>query len=219
LEQSTEIFSAMLVAFRASDKKTTVFVKFDMNSEAAKFFDHYADITAQLGQEVRQRTKSLPAGVNMSINNKAFNFDNNKNNNNSGGSEVVKRQTKLNTNQITNNSNNSTLRRQSFFGQMNAKQKRISKHEISLPSNAKHIIKLNPADRNAYYTLSKLLPVSVCTSLSISSSSANESMAASSSHKSSPSPTYSSSSASSLSFSSAGMKNKKSPDASSSQSR
>lgn len=208
VDQSSEPFSSMLVTFRASDKKTTVLIKFDMNSEAAKFFDYYAGITLKLAQEVRQRTKSLPAGVNISINNKAFNFTDTK-----GGSEVVKRPPKPLQNQA-----NSTLKRQSYFGQMMSRQKRISKHDISLPSNVKHVIKLNPNDRNSYYTLSKLLPVSICTSLSISSSSANESMV-NSSHKSSPSPTYSSSSASSLSFSSAGIKHKNSLDMSSSQSR
>lgn len=72
-EQSLEHFSAMLVTFRASDKKTTVFVKFDMNIEAIKFHEHFASINKTLSQEVKQRTKSLPAGVNMNITNKAFN--------------------------------------------------------------------------------------------------------------------------------------------------
>ncbi len=190
----------MLITFKASDKKTTVFVKFDLNSESAKFYDFYANITKQAIDEVRQRAKSLPAGVDMSFSNKAFNanFQSNHENLNTLG---VKKRVKKPHQQ--SNIELNKLKRQSYFSQMLSKQKRISKYDISQPSDLKHIIALNSKDRNSFYTLSKLLPenVTYVGSLSISSSSANENTSESSS-KSTPSPTCSSSSRSSMSFSS-----------------
>ncbi len=191
----------MLITFRASDKKTTVFVKFDLNSESARFYDFYAQITKQAVNEVRQRTKSLPAGVDMNISNRAFNAKFQSNYDNLNNLAVTKRVKK--PHHLQSNVELNKLKRQSYFGQMLSKQKRISKYDISQPSDLKHIIGLNSKDRSSYYTLSKLLPETVAdiATLSISSSSANEN-SSESSIKSTPSPTCSSSSTSSLSFSS-----------------
>ena len=135
--KSTDLFSAILITFRASDKKTTVFVKFDMNQEAAKFFDYYARINCKLSQEVKQRTKSLPAGVNINITNKGFTTSNNPANYDNLNN-VVKRAKKP-----AANNNLTHMKRQSYLAQMINRQKRISKHEISMPSNLKHIIRYN----------------------------------------------------------------------------
>ena len=192
-----EQFSSMLIAFRASDKKTTVFVKFDMNNEAAKFHEYFIQLSRQLSQEIKQRTKSLPAGVQMNITNRAFNAS--AKNVNVDSSNVVRR--------VKNNMPSPTgmqkLKRQSYFGSIVRPQRRISKNDISNPCDMKHVININTSDRNSFYTLSKLLPISICSSLSSSSCSPNESISLASStcssNKSTPSPTNSSASSSSLS--------------------
>ena len=63
IEKSNELFSSMLITFRASDKKTTVFVKFDANSESAKFYDYYLQVIKRINTDIKQKTKSLPVGV------------------------------------------------------------------------------------------------------------------------------------------------------------
>ena len=101
----------LIIAFKASDRKTLVFVKFDFYQEVLKFFNYFLKIHTRLNEEIRQRTKSLPNEKTIKPSNVCF-----------------------------------------------IKYKRISKHDISLPSNIKHLINLKLNDRNIFYTLSKLLP-------------------------------------------------------------
>ena len=58
-----ETFSSMIITFKASDRKTTVFVKFDLNNEAALFYDYFMSINRLKRQEIKQRTKSLPGNL------------------------------------------------------------------------------------------------------------------------------------------------------------
>jgi len=120
--------SNFIITFKASDRKTLVFIKFDVYQEVFKFFNHYLKIHNKLCEEIRQRTKSLPTG-----------FTN----------EIKKPQSIL-------------------------KYKRISKHDISLPKDIKHLINVRINEKNSYYTLSKLLPSISSNSLSTSSSILNE---------------------------------------------
>lgn len=146
-----DLFTSMLITFKASDRKTTVFVKFDLNNEAASFYDYYLNINKLKNLEIKQRTKSLPVGLG------AQKFEQLKQN-----QMVTKRlHSKLNEQKRQN--------RQSFLN-TGIKLKRISKNEISNPCDLKHIINICSSDRDSYYTLSKLLPASVYSSMSTSSS-------------------------------------------------
>ncbi len=174
-----ELFTAMLITFRASDRKTTVFVKFDLNNEAASFYEYYLNINQVKQIEMKQRTKSLPAGIGIQIVNKGF-----AGQINSGGDKnvVTKRMTlKMNEQKRQQYLKN----RQSYYNNIannnnGIKYRRISKNDISNPCDLKHIININHSDRDSYYTLSKLLPTTVYSSSISTSNSYNSSYSSSS---------------------------------------
>lgn len=157
-ERVNELFHAMLITFRASDRKTTVFVKFDLSSETAQLYEYYLNVCRIKNQEIKQRTKSLPAGLGTAqhINN---NFNNNKRLK-SIDAKKANRQSFYNTNATA--------------ASVGIKYKRISKNDISRPRDLKHIINLNPSDRDSFYTLSKLLTPVSSSSMSSSTSQAND---------------------------------------------
>jgi hypothetical protein len=123
--------SNLIITFKASDRKTLVFVKFDIYQEVLKFFSYYLRVHNRLCDEIRQRTKSLPVGVGNEI----------------MGKNLAKKTLK-----------NGTVDKQNVSNICIIKYKRISKNDISLPSNTKHLINIKLNERYLYYTLSKLLP-------------------------------------------------------------
>ena len=140
--------SNLIITFKASDRKTLVFVKFDVGNEVLKFFNYYLKIHSRLCEEIRQRTKSLPTGV---------------------GSEINKKPPMPTPPQ---HQQQSQQKQQISI----LKYKRISKHDISLPKDIKHLINIKINDRNSYYTLSKLLPQQSSTSPSSASLSTSSSI-------------------------------------------
>ena len=186
VEQANDLFSSMLITFKASDKKTVVLIKFDMNSEMVKFYDYYAQVTKRISTEIKQRTKSLPVGIGCA--------------NLSGYSGTVGSTRKpvqlrrdlaklsanyelyfnYNAEQANKISSNlksaSRMKRHSCYKTPCKSSKRISVHDISFPTNPKHIISVQLPDRRNFYTLSKLLPLDTQERAE---------------NKSTPSPTYS----------------------------
>lgn len=172
-EIKKEQIETMLVAFKASDKKTTVFMKFDLNPETIKFYEFYKRLIKNVLIDTKLRTKSLPVGCNTSNsynrikrNQQArnsirfYNYDYNIIEN---GSNTLKNKSKRQSCQIISE----TKEKQ--------KTKRISKNDISNPCNFKHIISLKASEKNSYYTLSKLLPASLSRSSCLSKLSENKS--------------------------------------------
>lgn len=155
-EIKKEQIESMLVAFKASDKKTTVFMKFDLNTEAIKFYEFYKRLIKNVVIDPKLRTKSLPVGYS---NANSFN-------------RIKKNQQARNNINFYNydynllESNPSTIRNRSkrqscqivSEPKERSKTKRISKNDISNPCNYKHIISLKASDKNSFYTLSKLMP-------------------------------------------------------------
>ena len=193
VDQANELFSSMLVTFKASDKKTIVLIKFDLNSEMVKFYDYYAQVTKRISTEIKQRTKSLPVGVGCA------------NLSGYGGTVGSSRKpvqlrrdlAKLSANYelyfnynaeqadriSANLKSTSRMKRHSCYKAPCKSSKRISVQDISLPTNPKHIISVQLPDRRNLYTLSKLLPLETQERAE---------------NKSTPSPTYSISSGSQL---------------------
>ena len=54
----------MIITFKASDRKTRVFFKFDLNNEAALFYDYFIGINRIQMKEIKERTKSLGKYIN-----------------------------------------------------------------------------------------------------------------------------------------------------------
>jgi hypothetical protein len=205
----------ILITFRASDKKTSVFIRFDINNEAISFYNYYLDLLKKNADMMcsTQRAKSLPAGltsssvystVNRYHKSNTFKIDTNKSklNNKYTGSKTgtifsTRNNDNLNINNINNNNNtinNRKMKRQSCFITFSStnKIKKITKNDISNPSNVKHITNIKPNDRSVFYTLSKLLPSFFQTN----NKSTNEITTVkndkiSSNNKLTPSPTYS----------------------------
>jgi hypothetical protein len=179
IEKSLDLFSSMLITFRASDKKTTVFIKFDVTNETAKFYDYYLQVIKRISTDIKQKTKSLPVGTspthlnqfNKSVRIKSghlnlrdelqathqelyFNYS--KNLMNDDTNEKLAR--------VSSNQRNNPKRRSFYFSNTpnnKAKRATITKSDISAPANPKHIININLFDRQIYYTLSKLIPESI----------------------------------------------------------
>jgi len=63
-ETVNEMFASMIITFKASDRKTTVFVKFDLNNETALFYDYFIHVNRIRINEFKERTKSLPGKLN-----------------------------------------------------------------------------------------------------------------------------------------------------------
>ena len=100
------------------------------------------------------------------------------------------------TDSINTNSNlksASRMKRHSCYKTPCKSNKRISVHDISHPTNPRHIISVQLPDRQNFYTLSKLLPVNNLNTQHEITSAVN---------KSTPSPTYSITSSSSANTSS-----------------
>lgn len=187
----------MLVTFRASDKKTTVFLRFDINSETIKFYDYYKRLIKNIIVDIKQRTKSLPIGVgNANSNGKSkkqskhdINLTNKfKSAQNGASINFYNYDYNLFENNSSSSPNKNKHKRQSYQISTElpspVKLKKITKNDISNPCNYKHIINLKSNDKNSYYTLSKLLPA--CLS-STSSSNASTSVT----NEATPSPTFS----------------------------
>lgn len=173
----------LVITFRASDRKTLVFVKFDVYQEVIKFFNYYLMVHHKLCEEIKQRTKSLPIGV---------------------GNEILKPTQQQKRSTMTHNymqkptqkckKLSSTLENQNATTICVVKCKRISKNDISMPLNLKHLINVKLNDRNSYYTLSKLLPTNKINVDQETKISQNQSLSSSSSSASSPSSSLSTSS-------------------------
>ena len=206
----------ILISFRASDKKTSVFIRFDLNNEAVAFYNHYLDLMKKNADMMAttQRAKSLPAGLTSSsiystvnkysksntckidANNKSR--SNNKYTGSKTGTIVTRRNNEnltlmnSNINNGNNTINSKKMKRQSCFITFSSTNriKKITKNDISHPSNAKHITNIKSNDRNIFYTLSKLLPSFIQTNnKSITEIKNNTKI--SSNNKLTPSPTYS----------------------------
>ncbi len=142
---SLDHIESILITFKASDKKTTVFLKFDLDLETIKFYEHYKEITKNLGlsaastrsRAAKDKTRSLPPGVGAAqhLSSKKY------------AQEYLKNEMNL----IQNEQN------------LRLKCKKITKKDISAPLNLKHVINLTSHDRESFYTLSKLLPVAQAT--------------------------------------------------------
>ncbi|RMZ92784.1 hypothetical protein BpHYR1_029527 [Brachionus plicatilis] len=157
-EIKREQIESMLVAFKASDKKTTVFMRFDLNPETIKFYEFYKRLIKNVAIDTKMRTKSLPVGYNNSSSlNRIKRSQQAKNNVNfynydynllEGASSTIRNKSKRQSCQIVSEPKE------------RVRPKRISKNDISNPCNYKHVISLKASDKNSYYTLSKLLPSS-----------------------------------------------------------
>jgi hypothetical protein len=139
--------------FKASDKKTFVLVKFDLNLESIKFYDYYKSILGNLLFELKQRAKSLPISA-AAVHSHA-------------SSAAVTTSNHLKLTRLKKSSNDLSLvnRKKAANGEnvqppASLRLKRITKSEISPPCNLMHIINITPAEKDLYYTLSKLLPFS-----------------------------------------------------------
>lgn len=191
---------SMLVTFRASDKKTTVFMKLDISAETVKFFDYYQKTILSILIEIKQKTKSLPVGLgNPNLNTKLkrtqkcdTSFKNRtKATKSATNTNIYACEYNLfdnNSRSSENQNRNKNKRRSCHIGPdfAQVRLKKITKNDISNPCNYKHIINLKQIDKNSYYTLSKLLPV---LESSTSSNTSNQ--------NSTPSPCYSLTSSSS----------------------
>ncbi len=51
------------VSFKASDRRTTVFLKLSVRSEFPGFVDYFKKIHRKISDETKQRTKSLPTRI------------------------------------------------------------------------------------------------------------------------------------------------------------
>jgi hypothetical protein len=122
-----------IITFKASDRNSLVFVKFDINSEISKFFEFYFKVNRKLVEELKLRTKSLPINVGCQINLKKLPKD-----------------TKNKLEKLKNIPTSANV--------CIVKYKRICKNDISKPTGVKHIINVRLNDRLSFYTLSKLLP-------------------------------------------------------------
>jgi hypothetical protein len=152
----SQVFSAanslrnFLVTFKASDRKTLVFIKFDFSADVVKFYEYYMQAHLKRAEENRQRARSLPVGVGnqISINrNTLQKIDNSK----LESETSCKRHSKC-SNSLINE----------------YKYRRLSKCEISNPCSPRHIINVKISEKDSFYTLSKLLPRKVDTPLVIS---------------------------------------------------
>lgn len=134
LQMTNQKLDSVLITFKASDKKTTVFLKFDLSIESLKFYEYYKQVSQNQpmgggkssGQTlIKEKTKSLPAGLGN-----------------------VTSQRKYAKQYLAKSASTST----------GLRCRKITKKEISPPCNLKHIINITSQDRDVYYTLSKLLP-------------------------------------------------------------
>ena len=126
-----------LITFKASDRKTLVFVKFAINAEISKFFNYYLQMNKKYIEELRSRAKSLPIGI--------------------GSNQMNKRNEnwKLQSLSIRDDIKKKD-EIQNFLNEN--KYRRLSKSDISNPCSPRHIINLKLAEKDSFYTLSKLLP-------------------------------------------------------------
>ena len=195
IEKSLDLFSSMLITFRASDKKTTVFIKFDTNAETAKFYDYYLQVIKRISVDIKQKTKSLPVGITSShLNQFNKNMRKSQHLNLQNESQVSnefyfnyskEQQSNETTVKLGKISSRNSPKRRSFYlsntpPSSSKGKKAISKSEISAPANPKHIINIKLFDRPIYYTLSKLIPEPITKKLTEHLS-----------NKMTPSPTYS----------------------------
>ncbi|CAF0709627.1 unnamed protein product [Brachionus calyciflorus] len=167
-----EQIESMIMTFKASDKKTTVFMKFDLNTETIKFYEFYKRLIKNVVIDTKQRTKSLPVGVGNA--NSSTKLKRNSQNRN-----VSFYNYDYNLLDSGSSPNKSKYKRQSCQivpENEKIKFKRITKNDISNPCNYKHIISLKLSDKNLHYTLSKLLPNTIDSNISSPSSIGNKSI-------------------------------------------
>jgi hypothetical protein len=116
-----------LISFKASDRKTTIFLKFNVKAEFLSFFDYFKKTHHRICDELKQRTKSLPV-------------------------RSIEQQKLFNTRLGGMETGGCLDRDMDQF-----KFRRISKRDISKPFSLRHFISIKSTDKHKYYTLSKLL--------------------------------------------------------------
>jgi hypothetical protein len=129
-------FSSFLITFKASDRRTTVFIRFDLESEVEEFFNYYIKMESIVvndsisNMNSINKTKSLPTGM-MGLHSQ----------------RIFNKSSTLKIHQINALSFETTK-----------KNKRINKNDISSPLTIQHIINIKSSDKSSFYTFNKLLP-------------------------------------------------------------